>query len=69
MKCMPFLHCISRDSVFLIKICKMEPPDLLLLVFFSLAFTSADIISHQFLKDHKFSFFDEFTQTIHFLND
>ena len=35
----------------LIKICKIEPPDLLFLVAF-ISFTSADIIFHKFLEIH-----------------
>ena len=39
-------------KVLLIKICKIQPLDLLFLVVFILAFTSADIVFHNFLELH-----------------
>ena len=48
---MSFLHCISSFGG-IIKICKIQPPDFFYLLLFLLAFTSADIIFHKFLKLH-----------------
>ena len=69
----PFLHCFQVLKVLLIKVCKMQPLELFLVIF--VAFTSEDIIFHMVLElhstlsekykidfCHKFSFFNRFTQ-------
>ena len=69
----PFYLIFQVLKVLLIKICKIEPPDLFFLLLFLLAFTSADIIFRKYLELHstllsekkylrqKFSFSNGFT--------
>ena len=49
-----FLHCTEVLKVLIAKICKMQPLDILFLVYFisMLDCTSADIIFHSFLELH-----------------
>ena len=47
----PFYNVFQVLKVLLIKICKIQPPDLYFLLFL-LTFTSADIIFHKFLELH-----------------
>ena len=46
----PFLHCFQVLMVLLIKVCKMQPLDLFLVIF--VAFTSEDISFHMVLELH-----------------
>ena len=51
----PFYIIFEIWKVLLIKVCKIEPPDLLFIavfISFYISFTSADIIFHKFLELH-----------------
>ena len=51
---MPFFHCILQVlEVLLIKICKIQPPDLLFLVVI-IPFISADVIFHKLITVKSF---------------